>query len=339
MKKKIYFVVIMTIFLLTGCLRNSSDPNVNDSESTKNDVLRTTEEIKNELENVALPYTCGEESGLINIEGEQLFSMEAGWIHPTYDDKYWICGNEIRRIDGSSVVNPGGGDSILYLGDNMFVQTTVIGEVLGEDKYAVQAFNVNEEGAVELPLSNISEVVPFQNGIAMVKGKGFDQYEIVYIGTDGKPITDKIFLAGTGFNSNSEALVLDEDNTYKYINKYGSIVRTTNYTASDFSILFSCPNSNLVAISKNPVEYMINGEEISADGGKAGYLNTKTGEIIGLYDNVANLTELNGETYANVYLEDKGWGLMDVASGETAIECQYSSTGLFRNELISLQKE
>lgn len=122
-------------------------------------------------------------------------------------------------------------------------------------------------------------------------------------------------------------------------NKYGSIVRTTNYTASDFSILFSCPNSDLVAISKNPGEYMINGEEISVDSGKSGYLNTKTGEIIGLYDNVANLTELNGETYANVYLEDKGWGLMDVASGETAIECQYSSTGLFRNGLISLQKE
>lgn len=341
MKKKICFVVIIiTIFVLTGCLSNSSDSNINDIESKNNDVLRTTDEIKNVLENVALPYTCGEESGLINIEGEKIFSMEEDWIYPTYDDKYWICGNEIRKIDGSNVVNSGCGDSVFYLGDNMFVQTTVIGEVLGEDKYAVQAFNVNKEGAVELPLSNISEVVPFQNGIAMVKGEGFDQYEIIYIGTDGKLITNKIFRSGTGFNSNSEALVLDEDNTYKYINKYGSIVRTTNYTASDFSILFSCPNSDLVAISKNPGEYMINGEEILADGGKFGYLNTKTGEIIGLYDNVANLTELNGETYANVYLEDKGWGLMDVASGETAIECQYSSsTGLFRNGLVSLQKE
>ena len=288
MKKKIYFVIIMTIFLLTGCLSNSSDSNINDIESMNNDVLRTTEEIKNELENVALPYTCGKESGLINVDGEKIFSMKEDWIHPTYDDKYWICGNEIRKIDGSSVVNPGGGDSIFYLGENMFVQTIGIGEILGEDKYAVQAFNVNKEGVVELPLSNISEVVPFQNGIGMVKGKGFDQYETIYIDTDGKPITNEIFRSGTGFNSNSEALVLDEDNTYKYINKYGSIVRTTKYTASDFSIFFSCPNSDLVAISKNPGKYMINGEEISADIGKSGYLNTKTGEIIGLYDNVAN---------------------------------------------------
>lgn len=81
-KKKVNFViVIITIFALTGCLSNSSDSNVNDSESIKNDVLRTTEEIKNELENVALPYTCGEEAGLINIEGEKLFSMEEDWIH------------------------------------------------------------------------------------------------------------------------------------------------------------------------------------------------------------------------------------------------------------------
>lgn len=88
-KKKVNFViVIITIFALTGCLSNSSDSNVNDSEPIKNDVLRTTEEIKNELENVALPYTCGDESGLINIEGEKLFSMEEDWIHPTYDDKY-----------------------------------------------------------------------------------------------------------------------------------------------------------------------------------------------------------------------------------------------------------
>lgn len=340
MKKKIYFVIIMTIFVLTGCLSNSPDFNIKNIELKNNDVLRTTDEIKNVLENIALPYTCGEECGLINIEGEKIFSMEEDWIHPTYDDRYWICGNEIRKLDGSSVVNPGGGDSIFYLGENMFVQTMVTGEILGKEKYAVQAFNANKEGAVELPIniSNISEVVPFQNGIAMVKGKGFDQYEIVYIGTDGKPITNKIFLAGTGFNSNSEALVLDEDNTYKYINKYGSIVRTTKYTASDFSILFSCPNSDLVAISENPGKYMINGEEMSADSGKSGYLNTKTGEIIGLYDNVANLTELYGETYANVYLEDKGWGLMDVVSGETAIECQYSSTCLFRNGLGSVQK-
>ena len=165
MKKKIYFVIIMTIFLLTGCLGNSSDSNINDIESKNNDVLRTTDEIKNVLENIALPYICGEESGLININGEKIFSMEEeDWIHPTFDDKYWICGNEIRKIDGSNVVNPGGGDSIFYLGENMFVQTMVIGEILGEDKYGVQVFNVNEEGAVELPLSNISEVVPFQNG-------------------------------------------------------------------------------------------------------------------------------------------------------------------------------
>ena len=69
MKKKVNFViVIITIFALTGCLGNSSDSNVNDIESMNNDVLRTTDEIKNVLENVALPYTCGEESGLINIE-------------------------------------------------------------------------------------------------------------------------------------------------------------------------------------------------------------------------------------------------------------------------------
>ena len=133
MKKKIYFVIIMTIFLLTGCSSNSSDSNINDIEPKNNDVLRTTEEIKNELENVALPYTCGEESGLINIEGEKLFSMEEDWIHPTYDDKYWICGNEVRRLDGSSVVNSGGGELILYLGENMFVQNMLIGEILGED--------------------------------------------------------------------------------------------------------------------------------------------------------------------------------------------------------------
>lgn len=72
MKKKIYFVIIMTIFLLTGCLGNSSDSNINDIESKNNDVLRTTDEIKNVLENIALPYICGEESGLININGEKI---------------------------------------------------------------------------------------------------------------------------------------------------------------------------------------------------------------------------------------------------------------------------
>lgn len=337
MKKKIV-IVVMTIFVLTGCLAHSSDSYINDIEPKNNDILRTTEEIKDELADVALPYTCGEESGLINIEGEKIFSMEEGWIRPTYDDKYWICANEIRKIDGSNVVNPGYGDSIFYLGEDMFVQTIMVGEILGEEKYGVQVFNANKEGTVELPLNNISEVVPFQNGIAMIKGKGFDQYKIVYIGTDGKPITNKIFRAGTGFNSNNEALVLDED-TYKYINKYGSIVQTTKYTASDFSIFFSYPNTDLVAISKNPGKYMENGEEMSADRGKCGLFNTKTCKSMGLYDNVANLTELYGKTYANVYLEDKGWGFMDVASGETVIECQYSSAGMFRDGLASLQKD
>ena len=57
MKKKIYFViVVMTIFVLTGCLGHSSDSNTNDIESKNNDVLKSTQEIRDELKDVALPY-------------------------------------------------------------------------------------------------------------------------------------------------------------------------------------------------------------------------------------------------------------------------------------------
>ena len=52
--KKYVLIVIMTIFVLTGCLGHSSDSNTNDIESKNNDVLKSTQEIRDELKDV--PY-------------------------------------------------------------------------------------------------------------------------------------------------------------------------------------------------------------------------------------------------------------------------------------------
>src|SRR5699024_5480369 len=88
-----------------------------------------------------------------------------------------------------------------------------------------------------------------------------EDYGIIYIGDNGRRITSTVYKNGSAFNSNGEALVLTEDNKYVYINRHGKQIRETEYTGVDFSIMFSCPDTDYIAISRWPGQIINNGKE------------------------------------------------------------------------------
>ena len=183
------------------------------------------------------------------MKGEKLFSTEESYIRPTFDDRYYIAGSEVRNIDGSVVENPGvsGSDNmIFYLGEEYFVETVKVDSLFENDRYSLYVFNADKKGYVQLPLRDIKDVSAFQNGVATITGinESGEDYGTVYVGDNGKLIISDVFRGGSAFNSNGEALVLTKDNKYIYINNKGKQVRDTDYTGVDFSIMFSCPDTD-----------------------------------------------------------------------------------------------
>lgn len=344
MKKKIYFViVVMTIFVLTGCLGHSSDSNTNDIESKNNDVLKSTQEIRDELKDVALPYMADGEYGLMDINGQKLYSTKESYIRPTFDDQYYIAGSEVRNIDGTATENPGipgSGNMIFYLGEGYFVEEVQTKNIFGSDKCKIYVFSADKKGYIEIPLRDIKDIGSFENGVATVSGinETGEDYGIIYIGDNGRRITSTVYKNGSAFNSNGEALVLTEDNKYVYINRHGKQIRETEYTGVDFSIMFSCPDTDYIAISRWPGQIINNGKEETQERGKCTYFNTVTEEAFSdLYDSLGGLDAKTDSSLANVYLDNYGWGYLDISSGKEVINCAYESAGVFDNGIACVQ--
>ena len=319
-------IIMVFALLLTGCSGDVSDDQKKTTETeseNKVEALKSSAEIWEELKDVALPFIDNGEYGLMNIDGKKVFVTDEDQIKPTFDDKYYIAGSEIRNIDGTPVVNPGYVDRIFYLGQGIFVQEVEKDTLLGNERYSVQVFSADKEGYIDLPFRNIKKYNIFQNDIAMVKGQNINDYQVFYIGGDGKAISETAYRDGSSFNSNGEALVLTEGDEYIYINKNGEKTRETDYTAADFSIQYSCPGTDYIVISEWPSSHINNGKEQSQDSGKYGLFNTVTGETTGLYDIITDLDDTN--SFANVFMEDEGWGIMDISTEEMLLECRYDN--------------
>lgn len=278
------------------------------------------------------------------MKGEKLFSTEESYIRPTFDDRYYIAGSEVRNIDGSVVENPGvsGSDNmIFYLGEEYFVETVKVDSLFENDRYSLYVFNADKKGYVQLPLRDIKDVSAFQNGVATITGinESGEDYGTVYVGDNGKLIISDVFRGGSAFNSNGEALVLTKDNKYIYINNKGKQVRDTDYTGVDFSIMFSCPDTDYIAISRWPGQVINNGKEETQDNGKCAYFNTLTEERSDLYDSLGGLDAKADSSFANVYRDNYGWGYLDISSGKQLIDCQYESAGVFNNGLACVESD
>ena len=338
-------LIITLAFILSGCSNNVSDNPKEDPATEKEmEVLKTTEEIRDELNDIALPYMADGEYGLMNINGEKLFSTEESYIRPTFDDQYYIVGSEVRTINGSVVKNPGisGSDNmIFYLGEGYFVEAVREESLFDNERYSIYIFNVDKKGFDELPLRDVKHVGTFQNGVAMITGinENGEDYRTVYVGNNGKLIKSDILRDGSAFNSNGEALVLTEDNKYIYINNKGKQVRDTEYTGADFSIMFSCPDTDYIAISRWPGQIINNGKEETQDEGKCAYFNTVTEERTDLYDSLGGLDAKTDNSFANVYRDNYGWGYLDISSNEEIINCQYQSAGLFNEGLACVESD
>ena len=308
-KKLIISVLIFSnLVLLTSC------------QNTENDELMSTQSICTFLAGKCIPYEVNGKWGLQVVNAGNCTEPIYDDILLTEDDKYYITkryiGNEqctgVIGLDGTRILQEQY-DIITYMGDGFFL-------VKMQGEY--QLCNVEKDENIEVSwLNNIGDIWwidSFQQNVSRIAVISNNEYLVYYMDTAGRKIIDDVFKDGSEFNNNGVALVLTQDNRWKFIDKNGTTMMDTAYSDADFAEIRKSIGDDLFCVNIDST--FIIADDGIYDGGLSdeGLINTE-GELLGVYESIG---DMYNEFELIPVCKNGKWGYID-SSGEVVIDFKY----------------
>ena len=307
--------LIISVLLFSNLVLLTSCQNAEDDE------LISTQSICTFLAGKCLPYEVNGKWGLQIVNAGNITDPIYDNIYLTSDDKYYITQQYtdnnsqlagVIGINGTRILD-NRYDYVAYMGNDFFL-------IKSQGQY--QLYNAEKEENIEISwLNNIGDIWwidSFQQNISRISVINNNEYLVYYMDTAGRKIIDDVYKDGSEFNNNGLALVLTQNNQWKFIDKNGKTILDTAYSVSDFAEIKKSIGDNLICVNVDSTFTIADDGIYEGGSSDIGILNTD-GELLGIYESIGDV--YNEIDFIPVCKNGK-WGFID-SSGKVVIDFKY----------------